>query len=59
MGAKIECAGTSRIVIEGVRELHGAEYEVIPDRIEAGTFLIAGAIAGKKVTINRVRSDHL
>jgi len=38
MGAKIEGAGTSRIVIEGVPELHGAEHEVIPDRIEAGTF---------------------
>src|ERR1700757_2731758 len=59
MGAKIEGAGTSRIVIEGVRELHGAEHEVIPDRIEAGTFLIAGAIAGKEVTVNRVRPDHL
>jgi UDP-N-acetylglucosamine 1-carboxyvinyltransferase len=59
MGAKIEGAGTSRIVIEGVKELHGAEHEVIPDRIEAGTFLIAGAIAGKNVTINRARSDHL
>ena len=57
--AKIEGAGSSRIVIEGVKELHGAEHEVIPDRIEAGTFLIAGAIAGKEVTINRVRSDHL
>jgi UDP-N-acetylglucosamine 1-carboxyvinyltransferase len=59
MGAKIEGAGTSRIVIEGVNELHGAEHEVIPDRIEAGTFLIAGAIAGKNVTINRARADHL
>ena len=59
MGAKIDGAGTSRMVIEGVKELHGAEHEVIPDRIEAGTFLIAGAIAGKEVTINRVRSDHL
>ncbi len=59
MGAKIEGAGTSRIVIEGVKELHGAEHEVIPDRIEAGTFLIAGAIAGKEVTVNRVRADHL
>jgi UDP-N-acetylglucosamine 1-carboxyvinyltransferase len=59
MGAKIEGAGTSRIVIEGVTELHGAEHEVIPDRIEAGTFLIAGAIAGKEVTVNRVRADHL
>ena len=59
MGAKIEGAGTSRIVIEGVNELHGTEHEVIPDRIEAGTFLIAGAIAGKNVTINRARADHL
>jgi UDP-N-acetylglucosamine 1-carboxyvinyltransferase len=59
MGAKIEGAGTSRIVIEGVKELHGAEHEVIPDRIEAGTFLIAGAIAGREVIVNRVRADHL
>jgi UDP-N-acetylglucosamine 1-carboxyvinyltransferase len=59
MGAKIEGAGTSRIVVEGVTELHGAEHEVIPDRIEAGTFLIAGAIAGRQVTLSRVRSDHL
>src|SRR6516165_7134410 len=59
MGAKIEGAGTSRIVIEGVKELHGAEHEVIPDRIEAGTFLVAGAIAGRQVTLTRVRSDHL
>jgi UDP-N-acetylglucosamine 1-carboxyvinyltransferase len=59
MGAKIDGAGSSRIVIEGVEELHGAEHEVIPDRIEAGTFLIAGAIAGKEVTVNRVRADHL
>jgi UDP-N-acetylglucosamine 1-carboxyvinyltransferase len=59
MGAQITGAGSSRIVIEGVKELRGAEHEVIPDRIEAGTFLIAGAIAGGKVTINRVRFDHL
>ena len=59
MGAKIEGAGTSQIVIEGVKELHGAEHEVIPDRIEAGTFLIAGAIAGKNVSVNRVRAEHL
>src|SRR5580658_806049 len=59
MGAKIEGAGTARILIEGVKELHGAEHEVIPDRIEAGTFLIAGAIAGKEVIVNRVRADHL
>jgi UDP-N-acetylglucosamine 1-carboxyvinyltransferase len=59
MGAKIEGAGTSRIVIEGVPELHSAEHEVIPDRIEAGTFLIAGAIAGKDVTVTRANPQHL
>ena len=47
MGAKIEGAGTRRIIIEGVKELHGAEHDIIPDRIEAGTFLVAGAICGK------------
>ncbi len=59
MGARISGAGTSRIVIEGVEELHGAEHEIIPDRIEAGTFLVAGAVAGKSVTITRARADHL
>jgi UDP-N-acetylglucosamine 1-carboxyvinyltransferase len=59
MGAKIEGAGTRRIVIEGVKELHGAEHEVIPDRIEAGTFLVAAAIAGKEVTLRRVDPSHL
>ncbi len=59
MGAKIEGAGTRRIVIEGVKELHGAEHSVIPDRIEAGTFLVAGAIAGKEVTLRRVDPAHL
>lgn len=59
MGAKIEGAGTRRIVIEGVKELHGAEHAVIPDRIEAGTFLVAAAIAGEKVTLCRVVPDHL
>src|SRR5215475_13645482 len=59
MGAKIEGAGTRRIIIEGVPELHGAEHRVIPDRIEAGTFLVAGAIAGKGVTVNRVEPVHL
>nr|MDQ3623673.1 UDP-N-acetylglucosamine 1-carboxyvinyltransferase [Verrucomicrobiota bacterium] len=59
MGAKIEGAGTRRIIIEGVKELHGAEHQVIPDRIEAGTFLVAGAIAGQEVTLKRVRPDHL
>jgi UDP-N-acetylglucosamine 1-carboxyvinyltransferase len=59
MGAKIEGAGTRRIVIEGVKELHGAEHSVIPDRIEAGTFLVAGAIAGKGITLRRVDPVHL
>jgi UDP-N-acetylglucosamine 1-carboxyvinyltransferase len=59
MGAKIEGAGTRRIVIEGVKELHGAEHSVIPDRIEAGTFLVAGAIAGKDVQLRRVDPSHL
>ncbi len=59
MGAKIEGAGTRRIIIEGVPELHGAEHRVIPDRIEAGTFLVAGAIAGKGVTVKRVEPQHV
>jgi UDP-N-acetylglucosamine 1-carboxyvinyltransferase len=59
MGARIEGAGTSRIIIEGVRELHGAEHWVIPDRIEAGTFLVAGAIAGRGVTVKRVQPEHV
>ena len=59
MGAKIEGAGTRRMIIEGVTELHGAEHRVIPDRIEAGTFLVAGAIAGKGVTIKRVEPEHV
>jgi UDP-N-acetylglucosamine 1-carboxyvinyltransferase len=59
MGAKIEGAGTDRIVIEGMRELHGAEHRVIPDRIEAGTFLVAGAIAGDGVTVKRVAPEHV
>jgi UDP-N-acetylglucosamine 1-carboxyvinyltransferase len=59
MGARIEGAGSRRIIIEGVKELHGAEHAVIPDRIEAGTYLTAGAIAGKKVTLQRVCADHL
>src|SRR5262249_31007557 len=59
MGAKIEGAGTDRIAIEGVRELHGAEHRVIPDRIEAGTFLVAGAIGGDGVTVKRVEPEHV
>jgi UDP-N-acetylglucosamine 1-carboxyvinyltransferase len=59
MGAKIEGAGTRRMIIEGVSELHGVEHWVIPDRIEAGTFLVAGAIAGKGVTVRRVEPEHV
>jgi UDP-N-acetylglucosamine 1-carboxyvinyltransferase len=59
MGAKIEGAGTRSITIEGVPELHGAEHEVIADRIEAGTFLAAGAISGDEVTVSRVNPAHL
>ncbi len=59
MGAKIEGAGTRRLIIEGVSELHGAEHDVIPDRIEAGTFLVAGAICGQGVTIKRVVPEHI
>ena len=59
MGAKIEGAGTRRLIIEGVPELHGAEHDIIPDRIEAGTFLVAGAIGGKGITIKRVEPTHV
>jgi UDP-N-acetylglucosamine 1-carboxyvinyltransferase len=59
MGAKIEGAGTRRLIIEGVKELHGAEHEIIPDRIEAGTFLVAGAVCGKGITLKRVEAEHV
>jgi UDP-N-acetylglucosamine 1-carboxyvinyltransferase len=59
MGAKIEGAGTRRVIVEGVPALHGAEHRVIPDRIEAGTFLVAGAICGKGITVKRVEPEHV
>lgn len=59
MGARISGAGTRRIVIEGVDSLNGVEHTIIPDRIEAGTFMVAGAMAGQGVTLKRVRADHL
>lgn len=59
MGAKITGAGTRRIVIEGVKELKGVEHTVIPDRIEAGTFMAAAALAGEGVTLHRVCKEHL
>jgi UDP-N-acetylglucosamine 1-carboxyvinyltransferase len=58
-GARISGAGTDVITIEGVRELRGSDHEVIPDRIEAGTLLAAGAITKGSVTVNRCRPDHL
>src|SRR2546430_708087 len=59
MGAKIEGAGTRRIIIEGVKGLHGAEHDIIPDRIETGTFMVAGAICGNGVTLRRVEPEHV
>ncbi|MBI3934828.1 MAG: UDP-N-acetylglucosamine 1-carboxyvinyltransferase, partial [Acidobacteria bacterium] len=59
MGAKIEGAGTSTIRVQGVRSLAGATHRIIPDRIEAGTFLAAAAITGGDVTLENCRPDHL
>jgi UDP-N-acetylglucosamine 1-carboxyvinyltransferase len=59
MGAQIEGAGTSVIRVKGVSRLHGTEYEIIPDRIEAGTFVIAGAITGGDLTVTGCRAEHL
>jgi len=59
MGAKITGAGTRTITIEGVAKLHGVEHTVIPDRIEAGTFMAAAAIAGEGVTLRRICRDHM
>jgi UDP-N-acetylglucosamine 1-carboxyvinyltransferase len=58
-GARIVGAGTDVITIEGVRELHGSDHDVIPDRIETGTYLVAGAITRGAVTLNRCRPNHL
>jgi len=59
MGAKIRGAGTDKIVVEGVERLSGTSYEVLPDRIESGTYLVAGAITGGHVRIKNARPDHL
>ena len=59
MGARIEGAGSSIITIDGVTELHPARVSIIPDRIEAGTFMIAAALAGGDVTVNSCEPDHL
>jgi UDP-N-acetylglucosamine 1-carboxyvinyltransferase len=59
MGAKIEGDETSTLKIQGVEKLHGTEHSVIPDRIEAGTFLVAGAITGGDLTITQCAPEHL
>ncbi|NEP83401.1 MAG: UDP-N-acetylglucosamine 1-carboxyvinyltransferase, partial [Okeania sp. SIO3B3] len=59
MGANIIGAGTKSIVISGVPKLHSVDYTIIPDRIEAGTFLIAGAITNSDITISPVVPQHL
>lgn len=58
-GAQIKGAGTHTITITGVSSLHGAQIRTIPDRLEAGTFAILGALLAKKLTITGVRPDHL
>ncbi|QKQ71978.1 UDP-N-acetylglucosamine 1-carboxyvinyltransferase [Nostoc sp. TCL240-02] len=59
MGAKIKGAGTSRIIVEGVPKLHSVDYSIIPDRIEAGTFLLAAAITRSELILSPVAPEHL
>lgn len=59
MGAKIEGAGTSIIRVKGVERLHGAEHAIIPDRIEAGTFLLAGAMSGGDLVLTDCVLEHI
>jgi UDP-N-acetylglucosamine 1-carboxyvinyltransferase len=59
MGAKIQGAGTDTIVISGVPSLHTSDYRIIGDRIEAGTFLVAGAITRSDITVTDIEPDHL
>ena len=59
MGAKIVGAGTSQIKITGVDKLHKCVHEVIPDRIEAGTYIIAGALIGEKLKISNIINEHV
>ena len=59
MGGKISGAGTNRIIIQGVETLSGCFTEVIPDRIEAGTYLIAGALIGQDLTIKNIIPNHI
>jgi UDP-N-acetylglucosamine 1-carboxyvinyltransferase len=59
MGASVAGAGTDTIVVEGRARLGGCAYDVLPDRIETGTFLVAGAITGGRVRVRGARADHL
>src|SRR5262245_34047432 len=59
LGARIQGAGSDRIVIQGVERLHGGSYDVQPDRIETGTFLVAGAITGGRVRAHHTQPEHL
>ncbi len=59
MGARIQGAGSPTIVVEGVDHLHGAEHDVIPDRIEAGTFVMAAALAGDEIVVEGCEPRHM
>ncbi|MBI2315934.1 MAG: UDP-N-acetylglucosamine 1-carboxyvinyltransferase [Betaproteobacteria bacterium] len=59
LGARIDGAGTSTIVVRGVSKLHGSEYTVMPDRLIAGTYVAAAAITGGDITVERIIPDHL
>jgi UDP-N-acetylglucosamine 1-carboxyvinyltransferase len=59
LGANIENAGSGRIIVHGVERLHGGKHDVLPDRIETGTFLVAAAMTGGRVTTRRSRADTL
>ena len=59
MGANISGIGTGTLVVDGVKYLHGTEYRVIPDRIEAGTYLAAAALTGNKITVTHANAEHL
>jgi UDP-N-acetylglucosamine 1-carboxyvinyltransferase len=59
MGARIEGAGTATIRVQGVDELRGVDYEIMPDRIESGTYLVAAAMTGGRIRLKRTRPDAL
>ncbi|MCM1982660.1 UDP-N-acetylglucosamine 1-carboxyvinyltransferase [Lyngbya confervoides] len=59
MGARISGAGTNKIIIQGVQSLHGTDYSIVPDRIEAGTFLVAGAITHSELSVFPVVPDDM